>query len=55
MYVRIRLGERVFGRWPLSVVARDESASPATGSASSHRMEQQELINKAFGVAYEPV
>jgi len=45
----------VFGRWPLSVVARDESASPATGSASSHRMEQQEIIQKAFGVAYEPV
>lgn len=54
-YLRVRLGERVFGRWPLSVVSRDESASPATGSASSHRMEQQELIQKAFGVAYEPV
>ena len=54
-YLRVLLGERVFGRWPLSVVARDESASPATGSASSHRMEQQELIQKAFGVAYEPV
>jgi 2-oxoglutarate dehydrogenase E1 component len=54
-YLRVRLGERVFGRWPLSVVARDESASPATGSASSHRLEQQELIQKAFGVAYEPV
>jgi 2-oxoglutarate dehydrogenase E1 component len=54
-YLRVRLGERLFGRWPLSVVARDESASPPTGSASSHRMEQQELIQKAFGVAYEPV
>jgi 2-oxoglutarate dehydrogenase E1 component len=54
-FLRVLLGERVFGRWPLSVVARDESASPATGSASSHRMEQQELIQKAFGVAYEPV
>jgi 2-oxoglutarate dehydrogenase E1 component len=54
-YLRVRLGERVFGRWPLSVVARDESASPATGSNSSHRMEQQELIQKAFGIAYEPV
>jgi 2-oxoglutarate dehydrogenase E1 component len=54
-YLRVRLGERVFGRWPLSVASREESASPATGSASSHRMEQQELIQKAFGVAYEPV
>jgi 2-oxoglutarate dehydrogenase E1 component len=54
-YLRVKLGERMFGRWPLSVVSRDESASPATGSASSHRLEQQELIQKAFGVAYEPV
>ncbi|MBM4363406.1 MAG: 2-oxoglutarate dehydrogenase E1 component, partial [Deltaproteobacteria bacterium] len=54
-FLRVRLGERIFGRWPLSLVARDESSSPATGSASAHRMEQQELIQKAFGVAYEPV
>ncbi|HEX4335386.1 MAG TPA: 2-oxoglutarate dehydrogenase E1 component [Polyangiaceae bacterium] len=54
-FLRMRLGERVFGRWPLSVVSREESASPATGSMSSHRMEQQEIIQKAFGVAYEPV
>ncbi len=50
MYIRVNFGERVFGRFPLSAVCRDPSASPATGSASSHRIEQQELIDQAFGV-----
>lgn len=50
MYMRLNLGERVFGRFPVTVVSRDRSASPATGSASSHRIEQQELIDRAFGV-----
>jgi 2-oxoglutarate dehydrogenase E1 component len=48
-YIRLSLGERVFGRFPLSRVSRITSASPATGSASSHRIEQQELIDAAFG------
>jgi hypothetical protein len=30
-------------------VARDESASPATGSPASHKIEQARLINEAFG------
>ena len=51
MYFRMNMGERVFGRFPLSHVSRPISASPATGSASSHRIEQQELIDAAFGVA----
>jgi 2-oxoglutarate dehydrogenase E1 component len=50
-FIRVRFGERVFGRFPLSVVGRDYSASPATGSASSHKIEQQELIDNAFGGA----
>jgi 2-oxoglutarate dehydrogenase E1 component len=50
-YMRMNLGERVFGRYPLSRVTRNISSSPATGSASSHRIEQQELIDAAFGVA----
>ncbi len=48
-YMRINLGERVFGRFPLTCASREISASPATGSASSHRIEQQELIDAAFG------
>ncbi len=49
-FMRMKLGERVFGRFPLSRVCREISASPATGSASSHRIEQEELIDTAFGV-----
>lgn len=50
-YIRMNLGERIFGRFPLSHASRPRSASPATGSASSHRVEQQELIDAAFGTA----
>jgi 2-oxoglutarate dehydrogenase E1 component len=46
-YLRLRWGERVEGR-PLRGIARPESASPATGSASSHRIEQRELLRAAF-------
>jgi 2-oxoglutarate dehydrogenase E1 component len=49
-FIRMNLGNRAFGRFPLSRVSRARSASPATGSASSHRIEQQELIDAAFGV-----
>jgi 2-oxoglutarate dehydrogenase E1 component len=47
-YIRLQLGKRALGRFPLSKVSREPSASPATGSASSHRLEQQELIDAAF-------
>jgi 2-oxoglutarate dehydrogenase E1 component len=50
-FIRVRCGERLLGKFPLSVVAREESASPATGSASSHRIEQEELIDQAMGSA----
>ena len=43
-------------RWPgslpaLACVSRPESASPATGSAASHKFEQQLLVDQAFGDA----
>jgi 2-oxoglutarate dehydrogenase E1 component len=50
-YVRMNLGERIFGRYPLTNACRPRSASPATGSGNSHRLEQQELIDAAFGKA----
>ncbi|MCD6051070.1 MAG: 2-oxoglutarate dehydrogenase, subunit [Verrucomicrobia bacterium] len=34
---------------PFSVVARAESASPASGSASAHKQEQQRILENAFG------
>ena len=37
-------------RFPLSCVARDESASPATGSKASHDLEQARLVEQAFSV-----
>ncbi|RMG13445.1 MAG: 2-oxoglutarate dehydrogenase E1 component [Planctomycetota bacterium] len=47
-YVRALFGETLYGGLPLRCVARDESASPATGSAASHKREQQVLVTQAF-------
>ncbi|HET9217402.1 MAG TPA: 2-oxoglutarate dehydrogenase E1 component [Terriglobia bacterium] len=47
-YLRARFGERLFQRFPFSVISRPESASPATGSSASHLLEQQQLIADAF-------
>ncbi len=48
-FLRARLGDRLFGRHPFTVVSRPESPSPATGSANAHRLEQARLIDAAFG------
>ncbi len=50
-FLRAVLGERLFNRHPLSVIARPPSASPATGSANRHKREQAEIIAAAFNVA----
>ncbi len=47
-YMRWRLSE-VLGR-PVTVIARPESASPATGSHKMHLAEQQDLINRTLKV-----
>jgi 2-oxoglutarate dehydrogenase complex dehydrogenase (E1) component-like enzyme len=36
------------GRFPLRCVSRVESASPATGSNSAHKLEQARLIAEAL-------
>ena len=46
----LQLGNKLFDRFPFSVVARDASASPATGSASRHHQQQAELLAAAFGL-----
>ena len=46
-FLRIRWGQTLYGR-PFWGVYRPASASPATGSASSHRIEQAEIIRAAF-------
>jgi 2-oxoglutarate dehydrogenase E1 component len=45
-----RLPKLLGPRLPLSCVSRPESASPATGSAAAHRLEQQTLVESAFDV-----
>ena len=47
-FLRIKFGERLLGRFPLSCVSRPESSSPATGSFNSHVIEQQRILNEAF-------
>jgi 2-oxoglutarate dehydrogenase E1 component len=47
-HLRVRWGDRLFDR-SFSGVTRPASASPATGSGSSHKLEQTELIQEAFG------
>jgi 2-oxoglutarate dehydrogenase E1 component len=49
MTLRVKFGERLFGRFPFTEVARPESATPATGSLSCHRLDQKELWARAFG------
>ncbi len=48
-FMKIHFGDRLFDRFPLSRISRPESASPSTGSAGSHKIEQQELIQEALG------
>jgi 2-oxoglutarate dehydrogenase E1 component len=47
-FINARLREFIGERFPLSFVSRAESASPATGSQASHKLEQQMLIEAAF-------
>jgi 2-oxoglutarate dehydrogenase E1 component len=48
-FLRVTCGEKLFERFPFSVIARPQSASPATGSGSSHKREQEQLLAAAFG------
>ncbi len=47
-YLRSRFGETMFER-PFVYAGRPASSTPATGSASSHKQEQEQLISEAFG------
>jgi 2-oxoglutarate dehydrogenase E1 component len=48
-YMRVRFGERLFGRLPFSGISRPAAASPGTGSARVHKLEQARLIAHALG------
>jgi len=47
-YLLARFGDRLLGARPFSGVCRPASASPATGWAALHRIEQQRLLKAAF-------
>jgi 2-oxoglutarate dehydrogenase E1 component len=48
-YLRVQFGENLFGHFPFSGITRAISASPATGSHRRHKLEQAEIIARAFG------
>jgi 2-oxoglutarate dehydrogenase E1 component len=48
-YLHERFGEKLFDRLPFALLSRFESASPATGSSGAHKLEQAQLIARAFG------
>jgi 2-oxoglutarate dehydrogenase E1 component len=48
-FLRVNLGERLFDRFPFAGICRASAASPATGSKSSHTIEQEKLLAAAFG------
>ena len=50
-FLRMKYGERLLDRYPFRGVCRPESASPATGSATSHKIEQQTILKQAFELA----
>jgi 2-oxoglutarate dehydrogenase E1 component len=48
-YLHEKFGKHLFGRFPFALIGRAESASPATGSAHAHKLEQAQLVARAFG------
>jgi 2-oxoglutarate dehydrogenase E1 component len=48
-YVHGRLHRLLRDRYDLSHVSRAESASPATGSAAVHQLENEDLLTRSFG------
>jgi 2-oxoglutarate dehydrogenase E1 component len=44
----MRWGDDIAKSHPLSLISRPESASPATGSLRSHKLEERDLLTQAF-------
>ena len=47
-YLKFNFGDELSEHWKLRRVSRIESASPSTGSANAHKLEQADLIDEAF-------
>ena len=50
-FLRYRIEDKFYERHPFLAASRPESASPATGSSASHKIEQASLIEQAFKMA----
>lgn len=50
-FIKVNFGDSMFGRFPLNVISRPESASPSTGSKKAHKIEQDELIERALTIS----
>jgi 2-oxoglutarate dehydrogenase E1 component len=50
-FVDLHLSPLLRGRCQVGCVARPESASPAAGSATRHRLEQEALVQQAISAA----
>ena len=50
-YLHEKFGKKLFNRFPFALISRFESASPATGSSHAHKLEQANLVQRAFGDA----
>jgi 2-oxoglutarate dehydrogenase E1 component len=48
-FLKVRIGDTLFGRFPFRGVCRDEASSPASGSANAHRLEEKRLLDQVFG------
>jgi 2-oxoglutarate dehydrogenase E1 component len=48
-FLKVQWGDRLLDRFPFAGIYRQSAASPATGSASSHKLEQEELLARAIG------
>ena len=48
-FLKIHFGDRLLERFPFAGIYRQSAASPATGSASSHRLEQEKILSQALG------
>ena len=47
-YMKLKFGDELNEKFRLSKAARDESASPSTGSMAAHKLEQADLMTAAF-------
>ena len=48
-FLKVQFGQQLLDRFPFAGICRQSAASPATGSASSHKIEQEKILAQALG------